>query len=314
MQRWFGWRRLFRFQDSLDSSIPLSYSTIQASATGTPDNILAKGEDHVSLPAPPVVDLAAPPRESSIVAQIHGRELSIHLENPVKVDQDFHSSELEKLERLCEASSFDIELLVVEAQHIPEDVEYATKLFNEALRAALSFAGSLRDVKLILPSTTSPVPTDQYQTSARVFPWWHLPKHGLSTVTNLTIKYSIPIDECIELLSLCPDLRQLHVESIAEPIQAGPLKRHKVMQLTKLRSMKIRTTVDLAEFFRIVVVHYLWALDMELAGQASPHLYEIPWRNLKTARVIGIPNIQSERDIRSRLRSNADIQISLAID
>ncbi|KAL0945293.1 hypothetical protein HGRIS_000799 [Hohenbuehelia grisea] len=263
----------FVMSDSLDSSIPPSYSTPQASTTKILEDTLANNKDSVPHTAPPGIhELVVPPRESSIVSQIRDGELTIRLENPKEIDQDFHSSELEKLERLCE--SCDIERLVVEAHPTPEEAEYAIKLFNEASRAALQFSGPLREIKLILPPTIPLIRTDRchVHAPAQVFPWWHLPKHGLSTVTKLTIKYPIPIDECIDLLGLCPDLRHLDVGPIVSPSQVGLLNSRERIYFTNIRSMMVRTAVGLSQFYHILNVPTLQARGMVLTFQASPRL------------------------------------------
>ncbi|KAL0950267.1 hypothetical protein HGRIS_010247 [Hohenbuehelia grisea] len=245
-----------------------------------------KTSRQVSLPVPGIRPLF------TVRRHIRDRELLIRLENPEQVDKESHDSELDKLELACD-TAVDIEQLDIESQHTPEEAEYAIKLFNETLRLALR---------------------GRHQRLARVLPWWGLPRHDLSTVKKLKIQYPIPIDECIEMLAACSEVRELHLDSIVAPCQAGPFKFSKLVQLTKLRSLTIRTTVDLDEFFGVVKVPRLRALDMTLACQASPELYKIRWDGLHNVRVQGIPDAHSENHIRHRLDPGALVQLIRIVD
>ncbi|KAL0955067.1 hypothetical protein HGRIS_003984 [Hohenbuehelia grisea] len=318
---------LFRSRDSFSNwpdSVIRAYGPVRPNGVGILPLLEPETTREFVTPAP----------KSTVLREIFDRALHIRLDAPQKVDEESHKSELKKLESLL-AGSLDMDQLVVQAR---DETAYAVQLFNNTLEAAFQSTGLLEEVKLAIISPID-LPRDTRaihpgagfvknwnEHRARVLPWWQepnpeqpksdrpqpgQPKPDLSVLKNLTIQYPIPLDECVELLDQCSDLRSLHLEWVVAPSRAGALDSSKLVMLPKLHSMTIRATVDLKEFFDIVDAPEMKALDMMLACQASPQLYDILWGELRSAHIQGVPALSSERAIRAKLDPEADIQLAL---
>ncbi|KAL0945291.1 hypothetical protein HGRIS_000797 [Hohenbuehelia grisea] len=284
-------------------------------------------------------EMVTPPPKMTVLREILDRALHIRLDAPQKVDEESHKSELKKVESLL-AGSLAVDQLVVQARYSRHETAYAVQLFNDTLEAAFQSTGLLDEVKLaIVPPIDLPGDTvairsgadlvkDWHEHGARVLPWWQKPKPeqpqperpqpdqpkpDLSALKNLRIRYPMPIDECIELLSVCPALCELYIEWVVAPRQPVRSDLTKLVCLSKLRTMTIRSTVDLGGLFGVIDVPNLRALDLTLNCQTSPDLYDIQWDDLQSVRIQGIPGASSEREIRNRLHPQADIQLTRAV-
>ncbi|KAL0945394.1 hypothetical protein HGRIS_000888 [Hohenbuehelia grisea] len=222
----------------------------------------------------------------------------------------------------------------------PIDTTYSFELFNSILTALAHKATTPHTLRLCLPTSFRgsvpfrnalglvisdasvvngyaavqlpllPQSCEQLFAGPLVVSWWLNPAIDLSQLVTLKLQYPLPVNDCLQLLSLCPNVQELDLGWLVSSVQSQERQPSKYTQLVKLFSLKVSSSVDLSQFFWALSLPGLRKLAMDIASPTAPYRYNINWEVLDNLDVRCISDEGCESKLAALCRDNAILHFS----